>query len=66
MNHKLSSQENITNFPTPIKAIFEMFHKIWEDDQALETSQDVENFEQTVSELTAQLQSFYISIGYLH
>ena len=60
MSHKLISQEDITNFPTPIKAIFEIFHKRWEDDQVLETSQDVENFEQTVFELTAQLQTVVV------
>jgi len=37
MSHKLSSQEDITNFPAPIKAIFKMSHKLWEDDQILET-----------------------------
>ena len=45
MSHMLSSQEDITNFPAPIKAIFEMSHKIWEDDQILETSEDLETFQ---------------------
>ena len=60
MSHMLSSQEDITNFPAPIKAIFEMSHKIWEDDQILETSEDLETFEQTVLELTTQLQAVLV------
>ncbi len=60
MNHKSSSQNNNTIFPAPVKAIFEMTVKIWEDDQILETAQDLENFEQAVHNLAAQLQALLV------
>jgi len=60
MNHKSSSQGTITNYSDPIQAIFAKVNEIWEDDQPLENSQDLEDFEQAVHNINAQLQALLV------
>jgi len=60
MNHKSSSQDMDTNYPAPIQTIFAQVNELWEDDQPLENSQDLEDFEQAVHNINTQLQALLV------
>ena len=61
MDHKSNTRTNtISPVPAPIQSIFEKAMEIWEDDEILETAQDLEDFEQTVQNLGGLLKALLV------
>ena len=56
----LPSTPGTSPVPTPIQSIFEKAMEIWEDDNILETAQDLEDFEQTVHNLGSLLKALLV------
>jgi len=51
---------NVDSTPAALNAILATANEIWNDDQALKSAQDLEDFEQQVQDLAAQLQAVLV------